>query len=128
MIVDTSALVAIMRNEPERDAFLAALAAHNVSMSAVTYFEFGIVTDSARDPAASAEVDGWIREFDIEVVPVTSDQARLARAAYARFGKGNGSARLNFGDCFAYALAKTLNQPLLFKGNDFSRTDIKIAV
>jgi ribonuclease VapC len=128
LIVDTSALVAIMRNEPERADFLAALAANNASMSAVTYFEFGIVTDSARDAAASAEVDVWLSDFDIGLVPVTPEHARLAREAYARFGKGNHPARLNFGDCFAYALAKAANEPLLFKGNDFSRTDIPAAV
>lgn len=128
MIVDTSALVAIMRHEPERGVFLAALAAHDVSMSAVTYFELGIVTDSVRDAVTSAEIDGWIADFDIAVVPVTHEQARLARAAYARFGKGNHPARLNFGDCFTYALAKATNEPLLFKGNDFSQTDVQAAV
>lgn len=117
-----------MRHEPERGVFLAALAAHDVSMSAVTYFELGIVTDSVRDAVTSAEVDGWIADFDIAVVPVTHEQARLARAAYARFGKGNHPARLNFGDCFTYALAKATNEPLLFKGNDFSQTDIQAAV
>jgi ribonuclease VapC len=128
LIIDTSALVAIMRNEPERAAFLAALASRPARMSAVTYFELGIVIDSARDAGASAALDEWMRDFDIGVVPVTEDTARLARNAYRRFGKGHHPARLNFGDCFAYALAQSAGEPLLFKGNDFAQTDVEPAI
>ncbi len=97
-------------------------------MSAVTYFELGIVIDSARDAGASAALDEWMRDFDIGVVPVTEDTARLARNAYRRFGKGHHPARLNFGDCFAYALAQSAGEPLLFKGNDFAQTDVEPAI
>lgn len=128
MIVDTSALVAIMRNEPERGAFLAALSSSPARMSAVTYFELGIVIDSARDAGASAALDDWMRDFDIGIVPVTQETARLARSAYRTFGKGHHPARLNFGDCFAYALAQEAGEPLLFKGSDFARTDVQPAI
>ena len=88
-------------------------------------FEIGIVVDAVRDPVASARVDELIRQAQILIEPVTETQARIAREAYRSFGKGSGHpARLNFGDCFAYALAKELGEPLLFKGDDFSKTDI----
>ena len=128
MIVDTSALIAIMRHEPERQLFLAAFEQGNAKMSAVTYFEFGIVADAARDVEVSAAVDEWVGVLNLVIVPVDQTAAAQARSAYAQFGKGRHPAQLNFGDCFAYALAKETGEPLLFKGNDFSQTDIISAV
>lgn len=129
MILDTSAVVAILRSEPEAPQFAAAMEAAEVRrISAVNYVEAAIVIDSAGSPIASRRFDELMREGEVKVVPVTQDQARLAREAYRDFGKGSGHpAQLNFGDCFAYALAKDAGEPLLFKGRDFSRTDVKAA-
>lgn len=128
MIVDTSALIAVMRHEPERELFLSALRQGNVKMSAVTYFEFGIVADASKSEAISDAVDAWGGVLGVEIVRVDRETAAHARSAYATFGKGNHPARLNFGDCFAYALAKQSGEPLLFKGDDFSQTDVVSAV
>lgn len=117
-----------MRREPERDAVLAALAQGDLKMSAVTYFEFGLVADRVGDAAVSEAAFDWIDDLGVEVVPVTATGARLARDAYRRFGKGNHPARLNFGDCFAYALSKESGEPLLFKGEDFALTDVASAL
>jgi ribonuclease VapC len=126
MILDSSALIAILRGEPEAASY--ALAIENASVrriSAVSYVEAAAVIDSARDPVASRRFDDLVREAQLTIEPVTEVQARVARDAYRDFGRGSGHpARLNFGDCFAYALAKTVNEPLLFKGSDFLRTDI----
>ena len=129
MIVDSSALVAIARAEPDAARFAAALvAARTPAMSAVNYVEAAVVIDSARDPVASRRFDELIRAADIDVVPVTVEQAMLARRAYQDFGRGSGSpARLNFGDCFAYALASVRREPLLYKGDDFTHTDLAAA-
>lgn len=126
MIIDTSAIIAILRDEPEGPRFSEAIeAAPLPKMSAVSYVEAGIVADAARNPAISRQLDELIRIADIEVRPVTPEQARLAREAYRDFGRGSGHpARLNFGDCFAYALAKEAGEPLLFKGTDFLATDL----
>lgn len=97
-------------------------------MSAANYVEVGIVVDAQRNPVASRRVDDAIAQARIQIVPVTEAQARIARDAYRDFGKGSGHpARLNYGDCFAYALAKEAGEPLLFKGNDFSKTDVEPA-
>lgn len=114
MIVDTSALIAVMRHEPEREAFLSVLEQGNAKMSAVSHFEFGIVADAARNEKISAAVDKWVHVLNLTVIPVDQHAAAQARAAYAKFGKGRHPARPNFGDCFAYALAKETNEPLLF--------------
>lgn len=129
MIVDTSALIAILRNEPDAREFSQAMeAAKRIQLSAVSYVEAGVVTDGARDPVVSREFDDLIRLAEIEIVPVTVEQARLARAAYRDFGLGSGHpAKLNFGDCFSYALAKVAGESLLYKGNDFSHTDVRSA-
>ena len=129
MIVDTSALVAIIRKEPEIAQFTRLiLSQDNSAMSAAGYLELGIVIDGQRDPISSARVDETISMLGLEIAPVTETQAKIARAAYQIFGKGSGhKAQLNFGDCFAYALAIDTDQPLLFKGEDFSKTDVKIA-
>ncbi len=97
-------------------------------ISAATYFEFAMVVDRGQDAESSAAVDILLAQVEAEVVPVTADTARLARDAYRRFGKGNHPARLNFGDCFAYALAMELGEPLLFKGADFAQTDVRPAL
>ena len=128
MIVDTSVIVAMMRREPESAVYARLLESAPVRrISAATYFELGIVIDGGGDPASSAALDPFLLDSQIRIEPVTESQARIARTAYQRFGKGSGhAARLNFGDCFAYALARDLREPLLFKGDDFRLTDIEI--
>ncbi|HEV3037794.1 MAG TPA: type II toxin-antitoxin system VapC family toxin [Candidatus Angelobacter sp.] len=130
MILDTSAVVAILRDEPEAEVFVEMIEkADDRRISAVNYVEAGAVIDGSRDPVASRRLDEMFREAQIIIEPVTEAQAQLARQAYRDFGKGSGHpAKLNFGDCFAYALAKTKNEPMLFKGDDFSRTDIVAAI
>lgn len=126
MIVDSSALLAIVRAEPDAAAYARTLAeADGALLSVANYVETAIVVDAARDPVASRRLDQLLRAAGISVVAVSPEQGELARAAYRDFGKGSGHpARLNFGDCFAYALAKATDQPLLFKGDDFVRTDV----
>jgi ribonuclease VapC len=126
MIVDTSALIAILRDEPEAPACATAIeAASRRRISAANFVEAAIVIDASRDPVASRRFEDLVREAQLVVEPVTEAQARIARHAYRDFGKGSGHpARLNFGDCFAYALARATGEPLLFKGNDFVHTDI----
>jgi len=126
MILDTFAVIAILRNEAEASTFAKVIekASHR-RISAVNYVEAGAVIDCSRDPIASRRLDDLLREAQVTIEPVTEAQAQMARQAYRDFGKASGHpAKLNFGDCFAYALAKAKNEPLLFKGNDFSRTDI----
>jgi ribonuclease VapC len=126
MIVDTSAIVAMLQLEPEATAMLRLLSKDSDSkMSAATYLECGIVVDGPKNPKASANLDALIRRLDIEISAVTESQARLARQAYQDYGKGSGhKAQLNFGDCFAYALAAESGEPLLFKGNDFAEAGL----
>lgn len=126
MIIDTSALVAILGDEPEAEAFVEAIRTSlHRRLSAGTYVELGIVVDGRRDPIASRRVDELLERLSVVIEPVTTSQARIARDAYRDFGKGSGHpAGLNFGDCFAYALARELDEPLLFKGDDFGHTDI----
>ncbi|MEQ8697008.1 MAG: type II toxin-antitoxin system VapC family toxin [Bauldia litoralis] len=129
MIVDTSVLVAIIRGEPEARVLSMALEeAESASMSAASYLEAGIVIDGSRNPVLSRKLDAIIEDAMIHIEPVTERQARIAREAYRDFGKGSGhAAGLNFGDCFAYALAKDRGEPLLYKGGDFSKTDVRAA-
>ena len=130
MIVDASALVAVVRNEAGADRFFRALSdpGEPKHMSAANYLEAAIVIDGSRSPIASRGFDDVVAAAGIAIEPVTREQAEIARAAYRDFGKGNGHpAGLNFGDCFAYALAKSMRKPLLFKGDDFSHTDVAIA-
>jgi ribonuclease VapC len=126
MILDTSAIVAILRDEAEAPLFAKAIerAVHR-RISAVNYVEAAAVIDASRDPIASRRFDDLLQEAEVNVESVTEAQARIARQAYHDFGKGSGhAARLNFGDCFAYALAKVKREPMLFKGDDFSHTDV----
>lgn len=129
MIIDTSALIAILRDEPDARRFAEAIeGAKERRISAATYVEVGAVVDGARDPVASRLVDQLLEAARIMIDPVTEAQARIAREAYRDFGKGSGHpAGLNFGDCFAYALATATGEPLLFKGDDFSHTDVVAA-
>jgi len=130
MIVDTSALIAILRDEEGAMAYARSIANAAISrISAATYVETAALIDASRDPIASRRFDDLLHEAQFAIEPVTEVQARIAREAYRDFGRGSGHpARLNFGDCFAYALAKAMNEPLLFKGNDFTRTDITSAL
>ena len=126
MIVDTSVIIAILRDEPETAALVEALERPRVRrMSAVSYVEAAVVVDSNRNPVLSRRFDDLLRDVQIAVEPVTEQQARIAREAYRDFGKGRHRAGLNFGDCFSYALAKVTGEPLLFKGNDFCHTEIE---
>jgi ribonuclease VapC len=126
VIVDTSALIAILRDEADAKTFAVAIAgADRRRLSAANYVETAIVIDGSRNPIASRHFDDLLREAEIVIEPVTEEQARIAREAYRDFGRGSGHpAGLNFGDCFAYALAKALREPLLFKGGDFVHTGI----
>ena len=128
MIVDTSAVLAILFDEPDADRYARAIAeAPRCRMSVAGYLEAAIVLESRAGPDAAHELDRLIERAAIELAPVTSGHAQAARRAWRRFGKGNHPAGLNFGDCFAYALADAAGEPLLFKGGDFARTDIEAA-
>jgi ribonuclease VapC len=126
MIVDTSAIVAILRDEPDAATFADAIEDARIRrVSAVNYVEAAAVIDGSRNPIASRRFDEFIHEASFTIEAVTAEQARIAREAYKDFGKGSGHpAQLNFGDCFAYALAKAMSEPILFKGQDFKHTDL----
>lgn len=126
MIVDSSALIAILRAEPDAALFAEALATSEVNrLSAASFVETAAVVDAGGDPVTSRRFDALLKAARIQIADVTAAQALLARGAYREFGKGSGHpAGLNFGDCFAYALARDLDEPLLFKGNDFVHTDV----
>jgi ribonuclease VapC len=128
MIVDTSALVAILEDEPDALMLLRLMArAPRLRMSAATYVELAAVVDGRRNPVLSGTLDTSLQAMKIEIMPFTPEQARFARLAYQQFGRGSGHpASLNMGDCFAYALARDLGEPLLFKGRDFALTDIEL--
>jgi len=130
MIIDTSALIAILRDEPDAMFYAKAIASANRrGLSAATYVEAAAVIDGCRDPVASRRFDDLLREAEVEIEPLTESQARIAREAYRDFGRGSGHpARLNLGDCFAYALAKEMGEALLFKGSDFGCTDVTPAL
>ena len=129
MIIDTSAIIAILHDEPEAETYFQAINdAAMRRMSAATYFEAAIVIDVNRDPILSRRLDEIVRDAAIAIEPVTFNQVQIAREAYRDYGRRSGHpARLNFGDCFAYALAKDMGEALLFKGEDFSRTDVAVA-
>jgi ribonuclease VapC len=118
--------MAILRGESDGPTLARALEQAPVRrISAATYVEAAIVTDGTRNPVLSRRFDDLLRDSEIVIEPVTAEQAKIAREAYRDFGKGRHRAGLNFGDCFAYALAKVTGEPLLFKGDDFRHTDVE---
>lgn len=126
MVIDTSAIIAIALNEPDAPRFERAIADDPVRLiSSATLFEAAIVLESRFGEAGGAELDLWLAKAEVEIAPVDAQHADQARRAWRRYGKGRHSAGLNYGDCFSYALAKLADEPLLFKGNDFSQTDIR---
>jgi ribonuclease VapC len=128
MVIDSSALIAILEHEPERRAFLKAIeAVDSRRMSVASFVEVSMVAEGRRGAAGLGALDRFLSEAGIELVNVDLRQGHEARAAFSRFGKGRHRAGLNFGDCFAYALASVLGEPLLCKGNDFAHTDILLA-
>ena len=129
MVVDASALLAILQAEPEARGFAEAIeAAASPTLSVVSFVEASMVLDSRYGAAGRDWLDRLLRECGMEPVPVDLEQARIARDAFRDFGKGRHPARLNFGDCFSYALARQRSETLLFKGGDFALTDIRPAV
>jgi ribonuclease VapC len=130
VIIDTSALISILRAEDDaRDMASAIETARVRRISAASFLETAVLIDASRDPVASRRFDELVEAAELKVEPVTFDQARIARDAYRDFGKGSGhKAGLNFGDCFAYALAKATGEALLFKGDDFGHTDVSAAL
>jgi ribonuclease VapC len=128
MVLDASAIVAIAFNEPEAKRFRERIADDPVRLiSAATVFEAAMVIETRLGEAGGGELDLWFHKANVEIVAVTADHADQARRAWRRYGKGRHPAGLNFGDCFSYALAALTGEPLLFKGNDFSQTDIQAA-
>ena len=129
MIIDASALVAVLEGEDRSAELLELLRANPLALSAVTYVETAVVTDGRRDATLSRQFDTLLERLAVEVVAVTPEQAVIAREAYRDFGRGSGHpARLNFGDCFSYALAVVRDEPLLFVGDDFTHTDVRAAL
>ena len=127
MVIDTSALIAILQDEPERRILNEAIeAAESCAMSTGSFLETSMVIESRYGPDGTRDLDLFISKARITLASVDADQAYVARDAFRRYGKGRHPAGLNFGDCFAYALAKMLDEPLLFKGNDFVLTDIAV--
>jgi ribonuclease VapC len=127
MVIDTSAIIAILLAEVDAERYTRAIeAATHSRMSAASYLETAAVIDNCGNVLAPREFDHFIRRAGIEVVPVNLEQSDLARQAYRDFGKGRHPAGLDLGDCFAYALAKFIDEPLLSKGNGFSRTDVRL--
>lgn len=130
VVIDSSAVVAILRYESDALDLLAVLGeAESRRMSAATYLEVAIVVDATQNRELIGRFESLLLESGVTIEPVTSEQAQTARLAYQRYGRGSGSpARLNFGDCFAYALARATGEPLLFKGDDFVHTDVVAAI
>jgi ribonuclease VapC len=127
MVIDSSALLAIFLAEPERAPFLEAIFnAETRMISAASVLETGIVLEARRGESAGREFDLFLIRANLQVVSVDSDQAEIGRSAWRKYGKGRHSAALNFGDCFAYALAKAMGEPLLAKGSDFAATDLEV--
>lgn len=130
IVVDSSALAALLLGEPERQSFVSTIsAAADRVLSAASYVEVGIVVDRRGSAGLSRGLDQLLDALGLRIAPVTASQARIARDAYRDYGKGSQHpAQLNFGDCLVYALAIDLDAPLLFKGNDFAHTDVRVAV
>jgi ribonuclease VapC len=129
MVLDSSALLAILSDEPERGAFVEQIEADGTRLiSAATLLEAALVIEARRGEAAGRELDLFIHRAEISVVPVDAEQVDVARVAWRRYGRGRHRARLNFGDCFSYALAKVSGEPLLAKGRDFIQTDLTLCL
>src|SRR5581483_11882251 len=129
MVIDTSAILAILLGQRDAPAFAEAIEqADDRRISAANYLEAALVIDNHGDPIARREFDRFFDRSRIEIEPVTAELARIARQAHQDFGRGRHRAAVNFGDCLAYALARSLNQPLLYKGSDFSHTDVRSAI
>jgi ribonuclease VapC len=129
MIVDTSAVLAILFNEEDAETYAQAISeAESRRMSAVNFVEAAIVVEAQTKERGSRQFDAFVRRAGIVIEPVTEEQAHTARQAYTDFGKARHAAGLNLGDCFAYALAKVSGEPLLFKGKDFRKTDLEAAL
>jgi ribonuclease VapC len=127
MVIDTSALLAVFLAEPERKPFLESIFQDETRMiSAASVLETGIVLEARRGESAGREFDLFLIRANLQIVPVDSEQVEIARSAWRKYGKGRHPADLNFGDCFAYALAQYSGEPLLAKGTDFAATDIKV--
>jgi ribonuclease VapC len=127
MVIDTSALVAILQGEPERRAFIEAIeSADTRRMSVATFVEISVVVEARHGAEGLRNLDRFISRAGIELVAVDAEQGQMARFAFSRFGKGRHRAALNYGDCFSYALAMVLGEPLLCKGEDFVHSDVKI--
>ena len=127
MVLDTYAILAILLNEPERRRFNELIEADGMRLiSAATFLEASLVIESRQGPAAGRELDLLLHRAQVSIVPVDAEQAEIARVAWRKFGKGRHTAGLNFGDCFSYALARVSGEPLLAKGADFAKTDIKL--
>ena len=128
MIVDTSAIIAILFDEADADLYDRAIVAAPICrMSVANFLEATLVLEGREGVGAGHAFDAFVEEAEMELVPVSVEQARAARQAWRRFGRGNHPAALNFGDCFAYALPAVTGEPLLFKGDDFARTDVEVA-
>ena len=129
MVIDSSAIIAILYEEPEANLLVQAISSASVKlMSAGTALELFIVTAAKKGEIGKEKLLAFLTASKIEIIPFDTEQLEIARDAFAKYGKGNHKAKLNFGDCFAYALAKASGEPLLFKGNDFSLTDIEPAI
>lgn len=125
MVIDSSALLAILGDEPERRSFIEAIeSAARRLMSTATFVEVSIIIESRHGAEGLRDLDLFLRKAAIELIPVDSEQAHTARRAFSRFGRGRHPAALNFGDCFSYALSLEAGEPLLFKGGDFGQTDV----
>lgn len=128
MVLDTSAVIAILQNETGSEVLIEKLEHTEViRISSATVVELGIVMQARFGDYGELEADQLLNRLKADIVPFNADHAELARSAYRNYGKGNHSASLNYGDCFSYALAMSLNEPLLFVGDDFSKTDVMIA-
>jgi ribonuclease VapC len=129
MIVDSSAFIAVLRNEPGWERYMAEMVdARPLVASAATLVETAMVAEGQGGAKAALDLDSLLRRLEVDIIPFTAEHAALAREGFRRFGKGRHPAALNFGDCLAYALARARNEPLLFKGDDFSQTDVKAAI
>ena len=129
MVIDTSALIAIFQDEPERRSFYLAIeSADTRLLSAASFVDSSLVIETRVGADGIRDLDLFVAKADISIEPVDTDQAYVARQAYSQYGKGRHPAGLNYGDCFTYALAKLSGEPLLFKGHDFSKTDLDTVI